>query len=284
MSIKNSEITKIAFITAIYGNYEQTCKQFAKQSIPCDFICFTDNKNIIKKSDWIIDTTPYHILNPSSCDQPKYINSLKNNKHTFNIAKYYKQAFINIPILKKYECIIWLDGTISVYNPNTAEYIMKHIQEQKIIGWGHERMNGNLLEEVRISIHPNVKRYSSTFWYGQKQPFQDLANQYKTYLNNGYRENYWENLRLLNPLIGVWCTCFVAFLQHDKQINDFLQHWYKQTLEFTTQDQVGFSYSLQKCNLCPLTLPNNEINGYACSKTDFFTKEKHENTETQNDY
>jgi hypothetical protein len=40
-------MSKICFITAIYGNYEASCKKFAKQSIPTDFICFTDNKNII---------------------------------------------------------------------------------------------------------------------------------------------------------------------------------------------------------------------------------------------
>jgi hypothetical protein len=275
-----NDLPKIAFITAIYGNYEQTCKEFVQQSIPCDFICFTDNKNIIKKSNWIIDTTPYHILNPSSCDKGNCTNSLKNNQHTFNIAKYYKQAFINIPILKKYDCIVWLDGTISVYNPHTAEYVMKNIYTQKIIGWGHEWRNGSLLQEASCSMHHSVKRYSSTFWYGQKQPFQDLANQYNTYVKNGYREDYWKKLRLLNPLIGVWCTCFVAFLQHDKLINEFLQHWYKQTLMFTTQDQVGFSFSLQTFDICPLTLPNREINGQAHSKTDFFIKQKHENYET----
>ena len=32
---------KVAFITAIYGNYELTCKPFVKQSIESDFFCFT---------------------------------------------------------------------------------------------------------------------------------------------------------------------------------------------------------------------------------------------------
>ena len=265
--------SKIVFITAIYGNYEQTCKYFAQQSIPVDLICFTDNSDIKTDSKWIIDITPYHITHPSACDDLNCINSLTNNSHTFNIAKYYKQAFTNIPILKKYDCVVWIDGTISITNPHTAEYIMKNIYTSKIIGWGHEFRNGVLKNEVNASLTSN--RYPSTFWFGQKQPYQDVSNQYNTYINNGYREGYWDALRQSNALIGVWCTCFVAFLQHDPSINHFLQHWYKQTLQYTTQDQVGFSFSLQMCNIVPLTLPNHEIKGNAHNKTDFYKKMQH---------
>ena len=52
---------KVVFITAIYGNYEKTVKRFMRQTIPTDFICFTDNPNI-RSNGWIIDSTPYHDL------------------------------------------------------------------------------------------------------------------------------------------------------------------------------------------------------------------------------
>ncbi len=35
------------FYYSYIGNYEQTCKKFVKQTIETDFICFTNNKNII---------------------------------------------------------------------------------------------------------------------------------------------------------------------------------------------------------------------------------------------
>ena len=57
-------MTKICFITAIYGGYETSCKKIVKQTIDSDFICFTDNNNIINNG-WIIDTTPYHLINKS---------------------------------------------------------------------------------------------------------------------------------------------------------------------------------------------------------------------------
>ena len=51
---------------------------------------------------------------------------------------------------------------------------------------------------------------------------------------------------------GVWVTCFVAFLQKDKDVKNFLEMWYLQTLKHTTQDQVGFPYVCQKTNMIPL--------------------------------
>ena len=60
-------MSRICFITAIYGGYEITCKKYAKQTVDTDFICFTDNMNIVSNG-WKIDTTPYHLLNKSSQD------------------------------------------------------------------------------------------------------------------------------------------------------------------------------------------------------------------------
>lgn len=73
-------------------------KKFVKQTIETDFICFTNNENIISNG-WFIDSIPYHNIYKSPLD----------NDHTFNIAKYYKQAFRNIPRLNKYDVIIWID-------------------------------------------------------------------------------------------------------------------------------------------------------------------------------
>ena len=124
---------RIAFITAIIGPYEASTKKYAKQSIPCDFICFTNNLNI-KNNGWIIDNTPYHLTRKSKVDTGKYTNSLSNNKHTFNIAKYFKQNFYNIPRLQQYDIIIWLDGTIQITNKDTALYILKLFGKERYPG------------------------------------------------------------------------------------------------------------------------------------------------------
>jgi hypothetical protein len=261
---------KIAFITAIYSNYEATCKPFIPQTIPTDFICFTDNKNITN-NEWIIDTIPYHYNNKSPIDNDTYINSLTNNKHTFNIAKYYKQQFHNIPILKKYDVVVWIDGSVEIINNNTSKWIIDNIHQYKIIGWAHEQRKGNLKNEVDASTDD---RYTSNFWNNQEQPIQDITGQYNTYINNGYDENYFKNIKE-NQTLGVWITCFIAFLNNDDIIQKFLNEWYLQTLKYSTQDQVGFSYVCQTQHIIPYTLPDKNISGNVYEKTDFYIRHSH---------
>lgn len=265
-------MTKICFITAIYGNYEKSCKKYVKQTIDTDFICFTDNINIINNG-WIIDTTPYHLINKSNLDNDKFINSICNNKHTFNIAKYYKQAFTNIPILNKYDVVVWIDGTIEITYNKTSEYVLNNIYNEKIIGWHHEFRNGILSNEVKAS---NFIRYTSKFWNNQSQPYQDVNNQYECYLKEGYNDDFFKKINHHSPHLGVWITCFVAFLQKDQDVKKFLDLWYLQTLKYTTQDQIGFSYVCQKTNLIPYTLPNKDICGDKphCN-TLFYNKKNH---------
>lgn len=212
---------KICFITAIYGGYEVSCKPFYPQTIPCDFICFTDAPNILANG-WDIDTTPYHITHPSRLDDGTGINSLKNNTHTFNIAKYYKQAFYNIPRLSEYDIIVWLDGTIQITNNRTAEDMFRLVSKHKIVTWKHSWCN-TLYEEVLDSS--KSIRYNSTFWANQYQPIQDVLGQYRDY---DMPEN--------SP---AFLTCLVGW---SRGMHNFLDDWYRETLIHTTQDQISFSY------------------------------------------
>jgi hypothetical protein len=263
---------KICFITAIYGNYEASCKRFVQQTIPADFICFSDSHDIISNG-WKVDTTPYHLLYPSPVDQGTQRNSMKQNKHTFNIAKYYKQSFRCIPILQSYDTIVWLDGTIEIIDPTTSEYITTHIHRAKIIGWHHEWRYGILHEEVKAS---HFARYTSVHWNGQDQPYQDIDQQYNEYVEDGYNDQYFKNIPHHTPHLGVWITCFVAFLQHDPEVISFLDLWYQQTLTHTTQDQIGFPYVCQKLNMIPHTLPNETVKGdRPHDETQFYIKHQH---------
>ncbi len=264
----------ICFITAIYGDYEKTCKKFEKQTVDTDFICFTDDPNIISNG-WIIDTTPYHLTCKSDLDNDSYTNSICNNRHTFNIAKYYKQSFSSIPILDKYDVVVWLDGTVEIIYDKTSEYILNNIYREKIIGWHHEWRNGYLKGEVEAS---HYYRYTSTFWHNQPQPYQDIDHQYNCYLEDGYTDSFFKDLSSHTKHMGVWITCFVAFLHKDKDVKNFLKLWYLQTLKYTTQDQIGFPYVCQKTNMIPFTLPNNEVQGDCPhEKTMFYVKHNHGN-------
>jgi hypothetical protein len=108
----------IAYITAIFGDYEKSTKyRGCRQKIKSDFICFTDNKNLINNG-WELDFTPYHSLFTSKIDLGFQRNSLKQNNHTFNIAKYYKQSFQSIPRLKDYDIVVWVDASVKMGDAN----------------------------------------------------------------------------------------------------------------------------------------------------------------------
>uniref|UniRef100_A0A6C0JQB5 Nucleotide-diphospho-sugar transferase domain-containing protein n=1 Tax=viral metagenome TaxID=1070528 RepID=A0A6C0JQB5_9ZZZZ len=262
----------ICFITAIYGNYEASCKKFVTQTVETDFICFTDDPNIISNG-WIVDTTPYHLTNKSPLDDDSYNNSLCNNSHTFNVAKYYKQAFRNIPRLEKYDVVVWLDGTVEIYYAKTSEYLLNNIYKHKIIGWSNEYRNGEMAREVAGSM---FFRYTTTFWNGQHQPIQDVQKQYMYYLEDGYTDEFFKKMNSSNPDFGIWITCFVAFLKNDPEVKNFLDLWYLQTLKYTTQDQISFSYVCQKTNLIPNTLPNHEVHSLRTTeRTMFYIKRNH---------
>lgn len=261
---------KVAIITAIYGSYEVTCKKFAEQTVPTDFICFTDSLSI-ESNGWKIVNAPYHTSNPSELDKQNCINSLSNNLHSFNIAKYYKQSWHNIPILKEYDAVIWVDGTIEITSPTAVEEVLQHLDEYKIVGWEHFLRYGSLRDEVNAS---NFERYTSTYWFGQQQPYQDVFAQYESYLEDGYDENYWKGIERAEGKgsvhFGVWITCFVAFVNNDKDVEKFLDVWYEQTLNYTTQDQIGFSMAVQKTEMIPYTFPDKNVIGIADNNIHYF--------------
>jgi len=269
----NTNRDKCAFITAIYSSYEKSCKPFVQQQlVDVDFICFTDIE-IENTNGWIIDKTPYHIDNTSALDDGTFVNSLKNNQHPFNIAKYYKQQFHNIPRLKKYKYIVWIDGTISITNKYCAHETILYLQQHQLVTWSHEFRNGLLINEVNSSTGSD--KYNKPFWNGFKQPIQNVKQQYDDYLKLGYDEQYWRKLRKPNPNYGVWITCFIGFNMNHIKTNYFLNEWYLHTLKYTTQDQVSFPFVLRLLKIHPLTLPNTNVNGKPHTKTDWYVKKAH---------
>jgi hypothetical protein len=261
---------KIAFITAIYGGYETSCKLFLPQTIPTDFICFTDNPNL-KSNGWDIDTHPYHITHKSHLDNGTCLNSYENTKHTFILAKYYKQGFQNIPKLKDYDVVVWVDGSIRIQNERTSKYVFDNIIEHKVMLFEHSWRDGSLYSESKAGDFP---RYTSTFWNNQSQPFQDVFKQYQLYINDGYDETYFKSRVPNRPHIGIWVTCFIGWNNKDRIVKKFLDKWYSETLNVCSHEQVSFSYVSQKLDIIPYTLPDSNIRG-TFESNDFYSKLAH---------
>jgi hypothetical protein len=238
--------SRVAFITANFGGYELTCKPFKTQTIPSDFIYFTD-ATVTEPNGWTIDTTPWH----EKIETPKGLrNSLENNKHTFNIAKFYKQNFQSIPRLSEYEMIIWVDGSLEISSETVAERCLGH----PIVAWVY---NQPLKIEVEAS---HISKYISTYWNEQDQPYQDIDEQYEVYKADG-----------IPDFETIFITCFTAYDNKDPKVSEFLKHWYYQTLRYTTSDQISFVYSVYKIGVQVLALEATD----SSSETDFYIKSGH---------
>lgn len=165
-------VAKVAFITAIFGTYETILRPFEPQSVPTDFICFTDNASR-PHNGWSVDTFPYHLrFNPPN---QTYRNSVGRNSHPFNVAKFYKQSFHRVPRLRRYRVVVWIDGSIEIAHPATAAYVYELVVSRGVLvaTWEHNLRHGRLMLEA-IESSRSMK-YASTSWLGQSQPFQDVS-------------------------------------------------------------------------------------------------------------
>lgn len=188
--------SSIAYITAIYGYYELSAKPKVNQTLQSDWVCFTNNSNLIANG-WELDFEPYHLTSPSPIDDGHHVNSINESSSPFLVAKYYKQNFHNIARLRTYDIIIWIDGTIQITWPKTSEWIYNKviIEKQPIITWRHmhRKSSNTLKEEVAAS------KYS-------KYNGQDLDKQYKEYVEHGYSSERWNLLRVANmthPIVSL---------------------------------------------------------------------------------
>lgn len=163
---------KVVYITAIFGEYETRLKQIHNQTLKSDWICFSNNTLLISSYGWEVDYTPYHEIYPSLLDSGNYYNSLTKNKHPFNIAKYYKENFQNIPRLKSYEIVVWIDASLEIEFEGTSEWVYNKIHNigERIIVFHHDFRHGNLEDEAIAS--DTITKYNDPNWLGKSQPIQ----------------------------------------------------------------------------------------------------------------
>jgi hypothetical protein len=221
----------VAAITASFGNYEKSTKINVVQTIGVDYYCFTDNHNLRTSGNWIIDFTPYHLLNLSAIDTGYYPNSRSRNQHTYMTYRFYKMQFYLIPRLYVYDMIIWMDMTMSFANANTVARLWSIFQanptKQIILSVHSPARQCTIRKEMETSIHD--RRWSTTYIMGQNQPVQNVRAQYDYYLRDGYNEEYWkkEDLSYRNGLcIGLWKCYFIAYRMSDPIVHKLSDGWY----------------------------------------------------------
>lgn len=269
---------EVLFVTALYGTYEKTLKVPANQSISARFVAFTDREDLIESPGWEVhvvkDPAVYEMQS-----SPTGRNDLTNNTHPFNKAKFFKEQFHKLPGLQGHRIAIWMDSTVHITDGKAAEKIKNLVEKdgRNIIVFEHMR-GGSMEEEVRASLG---EKYYSPHWGCCDQPIQNVTEQYIKYLSLGFKEHWW--LREYDAPLGIggqkqygmWVTCFVAFDMHKPISKTFLDTWWQQNVEFTTQDQVSFPFVAWKLKVYPFSLPVAGLISGNFDKNDLFIKMNH---------
>lgn len=256
--VKNNKIesfessNSVAIITAIYGNYDTIKEQNINNKKKVDWYCFTDNKEA-SSNQWIIVNTPYHISDPNNHDN--YENSYSNVKDkTYNMmcAKYYKLQSHKIDILKKYDYIIWIDGSITL-QPDFINNVFHNIISQ----------NYNLVN-FKHSVRNNIKDELDESKKMEKYKHQILTKQYSEYIDDGFTDNVglFENTIIIRKIIS--------------KINNVFDLWWLHNKKYTYQDQISYPYVLWKMNVTPDYIINeNVFNNSIYSYVDFNFMQNH---------
>ena len=241
-----SELHDCALITAIYGSREKTLKPTIEQTYKTDFYAFVDRDDIQNRGAWIKDSTRYQYLpeTRSPLDNGTLVNSVYLNKHPYNQYKYFKMQFHRLPQLKKYRYIFWLDSSFVLRSKYSVELIIRRLQKLRAPSiFFSSTYRKKVRTEGRAAM--NDVRWKSTTLWGLPQPFQNVSRQVTDYFNSGFTDKYFGL---------IWLTGhFVMDMQH-YQNKEFLDEWYLQTLNYTTQCQLSMPYAAWKLNYHPVLI------------------------------
>ena len=91
-------------------------------------------------------------------------------------AKFYKTYFHWIPRLKKYDIIVWMDGTLNIHHSSVSALIYNKVDNDgcNFMTFEHIR-HGRLESEVELAMLQD--KYVSDTFNGIEQPIQELNKQ-----------------------------------------------------------------------------------------------------------
>lgn len=200
---------------------------------------------------------------------------------SFLQAKIFKTQMHRFVDIEQYDVVVWLDATVLLINPETAHYLVRLVDAgRNFITFEHfSSRRGSVAEEVASSRFTRYLAPSEV--YG---PAQDVDGQYAGYLAEGFTEKWWLSeydapMGIKNrPEYGMWVTCFVAYDARSRGTTSFLNAWWAQIVQGSTQDQVSFPYVAWKQKAYPFSLPTNSsgvvISG-TCERNSIYEKLDH---------
>ena len=176
-----------AFVSALFGAYERAVKPIVPQRRRCTQVLFTDRPEVAAFcQDWKVVVGTHYMED----------STLTRHSHNFLKAKYYKMNYFKyLPSHVAFG--IWVDATVGILHPSASEVFIGRVDGAKggamdsspVAAFRHTR--ASLFEEVLLS-YPKYHHVLGTY--------PQLVSAYLQFLQEGYRERYWERDSLTSIL------------------------------------------------------------------------------------
>lgn len=279
-------LPKVCGISLMLGKYEKSMKEPNPPLDPsAQLFMVTDQESLLRHGHNDSAWTPIpldHSLWQADCKQ--YLGARNNpceNSNNFNLGKFYKMQPYRVPQIQAAGCnvVIWFDATIRIQNTGFMWYMMDRVSRgQNFLTYVHTwRRHGTIEKEMRAS---QIGKYDGR----EFQPDQQVDQQYKYYLDEGFREKWFKDEEWFeemkgvagnNDMYGMYVTCMVLFDLRQSITKKFLDCWWKENILRSTQDQLSFPYCAWKLKVPVHALPDAESPEGSFEKNPYFVKLGH---------
>ena len=204
---------KIYVITSIYWKYD-ILKQQPKQSVPVEFICFTEDDDFYVEQ-WAINQWNVVVIDDETlCELHPRMWAKRHRTHPF---KSLRDMWISI---EDWSIVIWMDWSARLLSETAIEDLVKWSNEQYDISVIRHPERNDIYEEANFCVDNNIPKYKDL----------PMIQQVEQYRKKWHPEWYW--LSATGLLI----------MRYSPRLESMLDCWRYECLYFTYQDQLSFDY------------------------------------------
>jgi hypothetical protein len=197
---------KVCIYSAIYGAYD-VLREPVEQSIECDFIMFTDNKELSElkdKTKWEVKYVPWQFGHP---------------RHNAKCPKLNPDI-----VLPEYDIVIWVDGDMEITSPDYAKIwidlleesdepiaFVKHWMRDCVYEEMHAACRVRKYEDIVKMIYSQLTQYRkigipehwglyacTSFARDNRSPLVHRLN--RTWWRLNFEENYFDQITLIRVM------------------------------------------------------------------------------------
>jgi hypothetical protein len=224
--------------TTIFGGYDPLREQPA-QSVPTDFICFTDVDDMGPTPPWSVIVNRERLeLNPRM--RAKYFKILSH--------RVFPGGLIERDLLppdapmqtEAYDYVIFIDATVQIISADFVKMIVSHVGES---GWTM------VVHPDRDCIYPEVSE-SLRLW-PKKYASSRILDQIQQYRDEGYPEHN-----------GLLATTIIGRCADDPALAEVNEAWWREITHYDSpQCQVSLPVVLWRMKQCPVGPINTHLYG-----------------------